>query len=216
MKDQISNSRSNYSGDSLDKKTVLSDPNEQFKVWFKDALNGGVAEPNAMTLATCNKEAVPSVRIVLLKDYNEKGLTFYTSYYSRKGKELDENPHASLLFFWPELFRQVRIDGIVSKVEPSVSEIYFKERPRGSQIAAWISAQSTEIENREILESKYAGFEKEHMDKEIPYPSFWGGYCLKPASFEFWQGQENRLHDRILYCLDPHAGNRWLIKRLSP
>ncbi|MBI3519157.1 MAG: pyridoxamine 5'-phosphate oxidase [Bacteroidetes bacterium] len=215
MKEFISHLRNHYVGELLDEKNVCPDPAVQFNNWLKEALDAKVMEPNAMTLATASKTGIPSVRTVLLKDVEPKGFTFYTNYNSRKGKELEENPHASILFFWPELHRQVRIDGIVSQIDPAVSAIYFKERPRGSQISAWVSAQSNEVESKSYLEEKYKEFSETYKDKEIPFPAFWGGYCLKPSSFEFWQGQPNRLHDRIQYNLIPE-NNTWSIKRLAP
>jgi len=215
MKKHLSQLRSQYQGEVLDEKLVAKHPLEQFGLWFKEVIDAEIPDPNAMIVATASSSGIPSVRTVLLKDFDEKGFTFYTNYNSRKGKELDQNPHASFLFFWPQLHRQVRIDGVVSQIDPHISEKYFKERPRGSQISAWVSAQSNEVENKNLLEKNYKEFEAICSDKEIPYPSFWGGYCLKPISFEFWQGQPNRLHDRILYSFD--AENQiWLIKRLAP
>lgn len=215
MKEHISHLRNHYEGELLDEHNVCSDPIDQFKNWFKEALNSKVTEPNAMILATVSKAGKPSVRTVLLKDVDQKGFTFYTNYNSRKGKEMEENPHVSILFFWPELQRQVRIDGVVSQIDPVISEIYFKERPRGHQLSAWVSEQSNEVKNKAILEQKYKEIEEKYKDKEIPFPAFWGGYCLKPVSFEFWQGQPNRLHDRIIYVTDPE-NNCWLVKRLAP
>lgn len=215
MKKHISQLRSHYQGEVLDEGLVSKDPLEQFKKWFKEVIDTELPDPNAMIIATANRAGIPSVRTVLLKDFDEKGFTFYTNYNSKKGKELDENPHASFLFFWPQLHRQIRIDGTVSQIDPLVSEKYFKERPRGSQISAWISAQSNEVENKSILEKNYTDFENICNNKEIPYPSFWGGYCLKPVSFEFWQGQPNRLHDRIQYSFDSENEN-WKIARLAP
>lgn len=215
MKEEISKLRSQYEGELLDEKFVCPDPVDQFRNWFKEALNSRVEEPNAMILATANKSGIPSVRTVLLKDVDQKGFTFYTNYNSRKGKELDENPNASILFFWPQLHRQVRIDGTVSQVDPVLSETYFRERPRGSQISAWVSQQSSEVGSKFELENRYRSFELTHLGKEIEFPAFWGGYCLKPTSFEFWQGQPNRLHDRVYYESASET-NLWKIKRLAP
>ncbi len=214
MKEHISHLRNHYEGELLDEKFVSSDPMDQFRSWFKEALNSEVAEPNAMILATAGKAGMPSVRTVLLKDVDVNGFTFYTNYNSRKGIEMDENPHASILFFWPELQRQVRIDGLVSRTKSEISEEYFKERPRGNQISAWISPQSNEVENKSFLEKKYKEYEEKFKDKAIPFPPFWGGYCIKPVAFEFWQGQPNRLHDRILYSLNENE--TWSISRLAP
>lgn len=215
MKDQISHLRTHYSGKLLDEKTVLSNPFDQFTEWFKEALNDNVTEPNAMTLATSSKQGQPSVRIVLLKDFTKSGFTFYTNYHSQKAKDINENPHGALLFFWPQQFRQIRIEGVLEQVPPSVSEKYFHERPFESRISSWISPQSTVIDDKTILEKNYADFEKKHSDKEIPYPVFWGGYCLKPSKFEFWQGQPNRLHDRVVYLQQPES-DIWSAKRLAP
>jgi pyridoxamine 5'-phosphate oxidase len=215
MKDQISNLRNHYQGELLEEKSVCPNPVNQFKYWFEEALSSKVNEPNAMTLATVGKTGFPSVRTVLLKDAGEKGFTFYTNYNSRKGKEMEENPNVSILFFWPELFRQIRIDGIVSQIDPAISEAYFKERPRGHQLSAWVSEQSSDVESKTVLEQKTKELEEKYKGKEIPFPAFWGGYCLKPVSFEFWQGQPNRLHDRIVYTADSE-NNSWSIKRLAP
>ena len=215
MKEDISKLRSHYEGELLDEKSVCQDPIDQFRQWFNEALDSKIIEPNAMILATADNSGIPSLRTVLLKDFDKKGCTFYTNYNSKKGKELAENPNASILFFWPQLHRQIRIDGIASIIDPAISEAYFKERPRGSQISAWASQQSSALENKLILKEKYDELEKEFRYKEIPFPPFWGGYCLKPVSFEFWQGQPNRLHDRIFYELNPGT-QIWSIKRLAP
>jgi pyridoxamine 5'-phosphate oxidase len=215
MKEDISKLRSHYEGELLDVKTVCQQPLEQFRNWFNEALDSKVVEPNAMIIATAGSNGLPSMRTVLLKDFSEKGFTFYTNYNSRKGRELAENPHASILFFWPQLHRQVRIEGMVSKVEPAVSEAYFRERPRGSQISAWVSQQSSILNHKSTLDEKYNELEKKYRYKDIPFPEFWGGYCLKPVSFEFWQGQPNRLHDRVVYAIDAEIKD-WKIVRLAP
>jgi pyridoxamine 5'-phosphate oxidase len=215
MEQDISKMRTDYKGDLLDERQVDKDPFKQFDKWFTEAVNKKVMEPNAMSLASVDANGAPSLRIVLLKDYSNKGLTFFSNYTSKKGKDLENNPHASILFFWPELSRQVRIDGVVSKVDPGISEKYFKERPKESQIAAWISQQSTEVKNKAELDQKFSEFSKAHSDKEIPYPVFWGGYILKPNKFEFWQGQMVRLHDRVQYTLNSDT-DEWRIARLAP
>ena len=214
MKDHISKLRTHYKGELLDKKNVSSNPTEQFKKWIEEAIEKNVPEANAMTLATVNKEATPSVRIVLLKDFDEKGFTFYTNYNSQKGKEITENPFGALLFFWPQLHQQIRIEGVITRIDPAVSANYFNERPRESKVSAWVSPQSSIVENREMLELKYKEFEQQHINKEIPYPGFWGGYCLKPNKFEFWQGHQHRLHDRVLYSIN--SKNNWDIVQLAP
>lgn len=213
MKENMSNLRNEYTGKFLDEKKVSADPLDQFEIWFKEALEGKVMEPNAMAMACVDTEGAPSVRMVLLKEFSKNGFTFFSNYTSKKGKDIEHNPRVSLLFFWPELARQIRIDGTVSKIDPQFSENYFKERPRESQISAWISQQSSEIESKAELERKFKEFESRHAKEEITYPVFWGGYILKPRSFEFWQGQANRLHDRVYYT---YNNNHWKISRLAP
>jgi pyridoxamine 5'-phosphate oxidase len=215
MKEDIGHLRNHYEGELLDEKLVLQDPVSQFKKWFMDALNSNVNEPNAMSLATVNASGIPSLRTVLLKDADSSGFTFYTNYNSRKAKDMKDNPHVSILFFWPELFRQIRIDGVISQIDPAISEAYFKVRPKGHQLSALASEQSKEIKSKYVLEQKYIELEEKYMDQEIPFPTYWGGYCIKPTCFEFWQGQPNRLHDRITYTIDSDNGS-WCIKRLAP
>ena len=215
LRKQISTIRNQYDGDVIDEKHIYPAPVFQFETWMQDVMNKKVAEPNAMILATADKNGKPSVRTVLLRDFSDDGFVFYTNYNSKKGKEIDENPQASLLFYWPELQRQVRIDGTLVKINPLISEKYFKERPIGNQISAWISPQSSVVKNKLELENNYRDFEKKYKNKEIPYPVFWGGYVLKPLTFEFWQGQANRLHDRICYEFDESIEN-WKIVRLAP
>jgi pyridoxamine 5'-phosphate oxidase len=214
IRHQISKLRNDYDGEVLDEKSVDKNPVHQFRKWMEDALDKQVPEANAMILATADKLGKPSVRTVLLRDFSERGFVFYTNYNSRKGKEIEENPQGSMLFFWPVLQRQVRIDGRLEKTDPASSELYFKSRPQGNQVAAWISPQSAEIESKYFLEENYKSFEKKFQNKPIPYPEFWGGYCLKPERFEFWQGQLNRLHDRIQYSLE--GNDEWKIVRLAP
>lgn len=215
MKKDISKLRTQYEGELLDVTNVKPDPLDQFNEWFNEALNSEVLEPNAMMLATATKSGIPSVRTVLLKSVDPKGFVFYTNYKSRKGREIEENPHASVLFFWPQLQRQIRVVGVLSKTDPVVSENYFKERPVESRISAWVSTQSHELSGKAELEENYRIFEEKYRNKEIPYPPFWGGYCLMPDSYEFWQGQPNRMHDRVEYCRDTETLN-WLIRRLAP
>ncbi|MCC6412461.1 MAG: pyridoxamine 5'-phosphate oxidase [Saprospiraceae bacterium] len=210
----IADLRRNYSLESLSEADVLSDPLEQFKRWFEEALNSQLPEPNAMTLATATTGGLPSARTVLLKGLENGGFVFYTNYESRKGRELDENPHAALLFTWLELERQVRIEGRVEKVSAETSNDYFRSRPKGSQIGAWASPQSHTISGREVLEDKIQELtETFKHDDQLPLPPFWGGYVVKPVLLEFWQGRENRLHDRILYSL---KGEHWTVERLAP
>lgn len=209
------NLHNQYSGIDLDEKTVSPSPVIQFETWMQDAVDKNIADPNAMVLATADPTGKPSTRVVLLRDFSDMGFIFYTNYNSQKGQEIDANPRASLLFFWPKLQRQVRIEGMLEKIKPETSKEYFKERPLGNQISAWISPQSAVVDSRTLLERKYKEFEKKYQDKEIPYPVFWGGYCLKPLKFEFWQGQLNRLHDRIQYVFN-HEEQVWKISRLAP
>lgn len=215
IKNQLATLRNDYTGEVLDTSTVSPDPVKQFEKWMAEALFKKLPDPNAMILATASKEGQPSIRTVLLKDYTEKGFVFFTNYNSQKGKEIEENPKGSVLFFWPELMRQIRIEGVLEKIDPAESETYFKTRPVGNQISAWVSQQSSEIGSKQILEGKYKDLEEKYKGKEIPYPEFWGGYRLCPTVFEFWQGQANRLHDRIRYDLECEEC-KWIIKRLAP
>ena len=213
MKSKIGGIRNSYSGDHLDPTNVSGNPIHQFHTWFQEVINANVTEPTAMTLATVS-DGMPSARIVLLKDYNKNGFTFYTNYLSQKAKEIENNPNAALLFFCPQLSRQIRIRGRLDKRPYSVSADYFNTRPEGSKVSAWVSPQSSVIENRASLENKYADFEKEHKQKNIVCPNFWGGYLLTPIEFEFWQGQADRLHDRVQYIFEKE--NKWIINRLAP
>jgi pyridoxamine 5'-phosphate oxidase len=212
-KNDISMLRRSYSLKELSENSVSSDPISQFSVWMNEAISSNLLEPNAMILATASKKGIPSGRTVLLKGFNESGFVFYTNYESAKASNLFENPIASLLFLWLELERQIRITGKVEKVSQAESEEYFRSRPRESQLGAWASKQSSVIANREVLEKKFEGMREKFEGKEIPLPPFWGGYRVIPQRIEFWQGRENRLHDRISYTL--HAG-KWKIERLSP
>ncbi|MEP7146075.1 MAG: pyridoxamine 5'-phosphate oxidase [bacterium] len=198
----------------LSEKDILPDPVKQFEKWFGDALALDEHEANAMFLATSAKDAKPSLRTVLLKGYDESGFIFFTNYSSRKGSELEENPNASILFFWKELGRQIRIEGTVTKVSREVSDAYFHSRPLDSQIAALSSAQSNVIESREALDSKFSELKEKYKDGKIPLPENWGGYRLIPERMEFWQGRQNRLHDRILYSKEKNGV--WKINRLAP
>jgi len=180
---------------------------------MNEAISSNLLEPNAMILATANKDGAPSARTVLLKGFDERGFVFYTNYESAKAKNLSENPIASLLFFWAELERQARIEGKVEQVSKADSEEYFRSRPRESQLGAWASKQSSVIASREVLEKKFEEMRKKFEGKEIPLPPFWGGYRVIPQSIEFWQGRESRLHDRICYSFE---NGKWKIERLSP
>ena len=209
----ISKLRRDYLFTDLDENKVKINPFDQFNVWMEEAIKADLIDPSAMILATADKNAVPAVRVVLLKRVDKEGLVFYTNYESKKGKDISENPQASLLFFWKELERQIRISGKVKKVSKKESESYFHSRPYESQLAALASKQSSIIPGRKHLENKFDELKNEFKGKEIPLPAYWGGFKLVPESFEFWQGRENRLHDRISYLKEK---NKWKIIRLAP
>jgi pyridoxamine 5'-phosphate oxidase len=214
MKNQIAEIRREYVKATLDVSTVKEDPVHQFDLWFNEALDAQVIEPNAMNLATVNAEGKPSSRIVLLKGIENRKFVFYTNYQSKKGKELENNSTCALTFFWPDLERQVRIEGVAERVDSGMSEQYFQSRPRASQIGAWASPQSTPIQDREILEQRYLLMEKKFESAEfVPKPKQWGGYAIDPFMIEFWQGRPSRLHDRIEYL---KIDGKWTINRLAP
>tara|TARA_B110000977_G_C11008915_1_gene466877 strand:- start:449 stop:1087 length:639 start_codon:yes stop_codon:yes gene_type:complete len=210
---KIADLRIDYTKFSLDEFGLKPDPIDQFDQWFKQALNSKVSEANAMVLSTVSAKGVPSARVVLLKGLEKGGFKFYTNYDSRKGMELAENPNACLTFFWPALEQQIRITGLVQKIDPSISEAYFHSRPRGSQISALASPQSTKIAHRDILSNEVARLEALHANEQVPKPEFWGGYLLKPTKIEFWQGRSSRLHDRFLY---EQVKGLWQVSRLAP
>ncbi len=206
--------RKEYSKSSLDVTTVDVSPVTQFEKWFNEAMESSVAEPNAMNLATVNEQGRPSSRIVLLKGIEKGCFQFFTNYQSKKGRELELNPACALTFFWPELERQVRVEGMCARVSAEVSEKYFQSRPRGSQIGAWSSPQSTFIKDRLILEQRVTEIEKKFAGTEkLPRPKQWGGYEVHPFMIEFWQGRQSRLHDRVQYN---KVDERWQIHRLAP
>jgi pyridoxamine 5'-phosphate oxidase len=210
---KIAHLRKDYTLNGLRKVDVLENPIDQFKKWFEEAVSAEVLEPNAMVLSTVSQDGYPKGSIVLLKDVDENGFTFYTNYESHKGADLAHHPVASLTFWWGELERQVRIVGKVEKVSEAESEAYFAIRPRGSQLGAWVSAQSTVIENRDVLSQKLADFEQRFANQSVPRPPHWGGYRVLPREIEFWQGRPSRLHDRILF---QYIDNEWKIERISP
>ena len=200
--------------ETLDEQLIDRDPIAQFQRWFADAVAAGLPLPEAMSLSTITPEGKPTARMVLLKRVDADGFVFFTNYRSAKARELTGNPNASLVFFWPQLERQVRVEGVVSKTSAAESREYFATRPRGSQIGAWASPQSEVIQGREVLEQRQAELEEVYRDREIPWPEHWGGYCLKPERIEFWKGRRDRLHDRILYVRQ--SDESWTIQRLAP
>ena len=206
--------RAKYTTKGLDIKDLNQDPFMQFETWFNEAINAKLTEPNAFSLATVGSDMMPSIRTVLLKIFDEKGFVFFTNYKSTKAKQIEENPKAAALFAWLDLERQVKIEGSIEKISSTESLKYFLSRPKGSQIGAWVSHQSEVITSRSLLEQKFDEIKKKFLKGEVPFPSFWGGYAIKPIRIEFWQGGEDRLHDRFLYELQ--KDNTWTISRLAP
>ena len=212
MTDSIAEIRKDYKLKSLLEEDVKSDPINQFFDWWGEAVNSKIDEVNAMTLATCTPDGIPSARIVLLKGLTAEGFIFFTNYLSHKGTEIAENPKAALVFFWKELERQVRVEGSVEKVSEEDSAAYFKTRPAASKIGAWASSQSTVIQGRKIIEENVLKYQAQ-FGEDIPKPPYWGGYIVKPVKIEFWQGRRSRLHDRIQYSKE---NNNWRIERIAP
>ncbi len=204
--------RENYDSSFLLEEHCNENPFLQFKKWFEEATQSNIIEPNAMTLATVGKDGQPSARIVLLKSFSKEGFVFYTNYRSHKGQQMQENAKVALLFWWQE--RQVRIEGIIQKTDRESAAEYFHSRPKGSQIGAWTSLQSTVLPNREVLDNRYMEMEQKYSSEVVPLPDYWGGYLVVPNRIEFWQGRESRLHDRINYTR-VEAGN-WKLERLAP
>lgn len=213
MEKNIAALRRDYIKDILKKEDLLENPLMQFSAWFKEAQKAEVLEPNAMSLSTVSPSGRPKSRIVLLKGISDSRLKFFTNYKSQKAKDLEQNPWVSINFFWPELERQVRIEGKVEKTTAEESDIYFDSRPEGSKLGAWASPQSEIIESREIMEENHKSLEKKFKDHSIPRPPHWGGYNVIPDSVEFWQGRASRLHDRFIYLL---KNGNWKIERLAP
>ena len=213
MKD-ISHLREEYARMGLNRHELHADPLRQFELWFQQALDAEIAEPNAMNLATATADGSPSIRTVLLKGYDHEGFVFYTNYTSTKAAEINANPQVALSFFWLQLERQVRIWGRAEKVPQSQSEAYFLSRPRGSQLGAWASPQSQRIEGRELLENRLQEITQKYAGADVPLPDHWGGYRIIPSAYEFWQGRPNRLHDRFYYQMTDDA--QWDIQRLAP
>lgn len=205
--------RRDYILQSLDENNVSPDAILQFTSWWNEVIDSRITEANAMVLATADEQGIPSARIVLLKGFSEAGFVFFTNYQSKKGRDLAVNPVASLVFFWKELERQVRITGIVVKLNDEANDAYFNSRPVASRLGATVSAQSTVIKNRKEIEDKMFEAEQLFLEQPVPRPEYWGGYLVKPEQIEFWQGRPSRLHDRIRYT---KTEGDWKIERLSP
>jgi pyridoxamine 5'-phosphate oxidase len=212
--DRVARLRKEYTRAGLKEPDTHPNPIEQFRTWFDEALAANLHEPNAMNLATSTPHGRPSVRVVLLKGFDERGFVFYTNYEGRKGEELEANPYCALLFYWGELERQVRVEGRVGRLPDEESDAYFAGRPRGSQLGAWASEQSQPVKDRGALEERLRELEAEYEGREVPRPPFWGGYRVEPEVIEFWQGRENRLHDRLRYRRSGNGG--WRRERLQP
>ncbi|NOT92432.1 MAG: pyridoxamine 5'-phosphate oxidase [Ferruginibacter sp.] len=214
MMQNIADIRKDYQLQTLSEADVAADPIAQFGKWWDEAVKSDIDEVNAMTLATADKDGIPSARIVLLKEYDEKGFVFFTNYNSRKGEELLQNPYACLVFFWKELERQVRITGTTEKISMEESIAYFNKRPDGSKIGAWASPQSLAVAGKAWLKETFDYYRERFKHGEIPKPPHWGGYRVKPFKIEFWQGRPSRMHDRILYT--SQNDSTWTIERLAP
>lgn len=214
MSNNIADIRKEYKLQTLSEDDVSKDPIAQFDKWWQEAVHSGIDEVNAMTLATTTADGMPDARIVLLKGFDAAGFTFFTNYDSAKGQQLLENPRATLVFFWKELERQVRISGLVSLTSEKVSDDYFNSRPEGSRLGAWASPQSKPIESREWLEANEKKLREEYAGGPVTRPPHWGGYLVKPVRMEFWQGRPSRLHDRISFSLQ--GNGKWKIERLAP
>jgi pyridoxamine 5'-phosphate oxidase len=211
---EIGNTPKKYVQGALSEADMDADPIRQFETWFQELLATKLPEPNAMTLATATPDGQPSARVVLLKSFDSSGFTFHTNYDGRKGRELAANPRAALLFFWPELQRQVRIEGVVERLAPTESDEYFRSRPLGSRLGAWASRQSEVIPDRAELENRVREMTQRFPDGAVPRPPFWGGFRVRPLAIEFWQGRPDRLHDRLRYQRVQPDG--WRLERLSP
>lgn len=214
MPPDLTGLRSEYAAHGLRRADLHSDPLQQFGAWFAAALAADIRDVNAMSLATATPDGKPSVRIVLLKGFDERGFAFFTNYDSEKGRQLEANPHAALVFYWVQLERQVRISGTVERTSREDSAAYFHSRPVGSRLGAWASKQSEVVDARQVLDSRLTEITERFENGEVPLPPHWGGYRVKPDKFEFWQGRPNRLHDR--FCYSRRADGAWQIDRLAP
>ena len=205
--------RTDYNKYVLEEENISKNPFDQLKIWLDDALQANLPDPTAMVLSTIDQDGNPESRVVLLKELNSRGLVFFTNYNSKKGKQIGMNNRVSVVFFWPELERQVRIKGKAQKVSDKESEIYYQSRPVDSRLGAWASPQSQIIENRDVLNSNYKFYQEHFKGREIEKPPHWGGYLIRPEYFEFWQGRSNRLHDRLEFSF---TDGEWKIRRLAP
>lgn len=214
MSNNLENYRKTYSKSALTRAELDENPFQQFRKWFIEVDEvGNIDEANAMTISTIGEDGFPKSRVVLLKSYDENGFVFYTNYNSQKGRAITQNPKVCLSFFWPNAERQIIIKGLAKKISEEASDRYFQSRPKGSQLGAFVSPQSQKIENRQILVDKLKTLEKKYANRPVKKPKDWGGFCVEPMFFEFWQGRPNRLHDRFVFELD---GLDWHIKRLAP
>lgn len=214
MKEFLAKLRKDYGKMGLQESDLNPDPVKQFETWFTEAANAEILEPNAFTLSTVSALGKPSSRIVLLRNFDYRGFIFYTNYDSQKGSDIASNPNVAMNFFWVDMERQIRISGMAERISTLESIDYFKSRPRASQIGAWASDQSRELVSREVLETRIAKYEKQFAGKDVEKPPFWGGFCVKPETIEFWQGRPSRLHDRLRYTRQSEGG--WKIERLNP
>jgi pyridoxamine 5'-phosphate oxidase len=211
---KIDSSRKTYERSALTESTIDANPIVQLQRWLDEAYaDDAIHEANAMCVATVDREGQPSARIVLLRGLDDRGLTFYTSYFSRKGRELHDNPRTAAVFYWPALERQVRVEGTVGQLSDDESDAYFESRPRGHRLSAWASEQSERVESRTVLDERLAHFDERFGEDEVPRPHSWGGYLIAPSRVEFWQGRPNRMHDRLEYVRE---GRAWAIHRLQP
>lgn len=210
----ITQMRKEYMDKGLNREDLNENPFKQFELWFNQAINAGLREPNAMALATTGSDMLPNIRTVLLKIFDESGFVFFSNYKSKKAQDIEENPQAGILFPWLDLDRQVKIEGDIEKISSKESLKYFLSRPKGSQLGAWVSHQSEVVSSRSLLEAKFNEIKNKFVKGEIPFPDFWGGYIVKPKKIEFWQAGTNRLHDRFVYTLQENGS--WEIERLAP